>query len=155
MAHYLGQAIETPGAWVGAVVAVFLSAVTPTPQVGAAVLGLLVLCAFDALLAVAHAYREGRPITKQRAIDGAFKIGAYAVILIGLAIMRLSEPKADLGFQFAITICLGLFMATELLSIMSHVEAFGVRLPKKLIRALKGIEKEADKGSLAEEVKEN
>ena len=146
--HYFAQTFESPGAWFGAVIGVFLSALTPSPQVAACAIGLFVLWVLDALMAVAHAIKEGRAITKQRFIDGSFKLAAYAVILISVGIMRLAEPRADMLWQLLMTICLSMFMATELLSIAGHAEAFGVRLPKKLLRALKGIQKDADKGTL-------
>lgn len=153
--HYISQAVQSPASWFGAVLAVVFKTLTPTPELAAAVLGLFALCILDALLAIVHAFRAGTPITSKRASDGVFKLIAYGIALGTVAIMKLAYPQAGDIWSIGMSLCIGLFMAREALSIAEHLEIFGVRLPKKLTRFLKGIEKDADKGSLADVAKEN
>lgn len=153
--HYFAQAVQSPVSWFGAVAAVIVKTLTPTPGLAAAVLGLFALCILDALLAIVQAFRVGTPISSKRASDGVFKLIAYGIALGTVAIVKLAYPQAELIWSLGMSLCIGLFMAREALSIVEHLEIFGVRLPKKLIRFLKGIEKDADKGSLADAAKEN
>jgi len=153
--HYLAQAVESPGAWIGGVVVLVGKTLMPTTDLAGGIIALLLLCLMDALLAVIHAQRSTPriAITSKRFTDGVFKLVAYFVALASVSVMKLASPSLLVVWNAAIWLVLGLFAARELLSVAEHLEAFGVSLPKKLIRILKGIEKDADKGTLkAEEV---
>lgn len=152
--EYALVTVQTPASWVGAVAALVVRAITPTPELGAAIFGLVGLWLIDLALGVLVAWKDEVPITSKRIGDSFGKLGAYLALPVAFGFMKLVAGYSDHGFwAWATWAVVGVCAGREAWSIVENSGKLGVNLGPKLTRAIKG--RIASLGDPAEEKKEN
>lgn len=152
--EYALVTVQTPAAWVGAVAAIVAKAVTPSPELGAAMFGMVGLWLIDFFLGLLVSLRAGRGWSSARMGDSLVKLAAYLALPVAFSLVKLVSGYADHGFwAWATWAVVGVCAGREAWSILENVEDLGVNLGSKLKRVLKG--RINLLGDPAEEKKEN
>lgn len=139
LVEYAVATVTTPMAWAGAVFALVLRAVVPSPELGAAIFGLVVLWTLDFALGLSIAWKDGVAWSSARMGDSLRKLGAYIVLPMAFSFMKLVTGYPDHGlWTMAIWGVVGACGGRELWSIIENSAKLGVKLGPKMRRALKG-----------------
>lgn len=99
---------------------------------------LLLLIIFDAITAIAVAYKTGKEIKSSKILRTAIKIAVYFLLISS---GKLAETSAPILTIIDETI-LGFLAITELISILENAGKMGYAIPQRLLNKLQEIQKE-------------
>jgi hypothetical protein len=139
LAEYALATVNAPLAWAGAVLAIVAKAITPSPELGAAMLGMVGLWLLDCVLGLAVAWKGEVPWSSKRMGDSFVKLAAYLALPSSFALIKLVSGYSDHGFwSWATYAVVGLCAGREFISILENVSALGVNLPPALKKLIEG-----------------
>lgn len=138
LADYTTSAVQAPISWAAAVGAIILKALTPTPELGAALVALIAIWLIDFVLGLAASVKSGRPITSKRMGDGLWKLLAYLSLPAAVSLLMLVARTDAAFFEWVKWAMIGACVGREFLSILEKSVELGVNLPEGLVSLLKG-----------------
>jgi len=99
--------------------------------------GLFLLVCLDFVLGFSRGWRDGC-LSRAKLLRGLAKFFLYAAAILAAATLDdVLNARAEVILHIDFRALMVMYLAiTETLSILGHLDAFGVKLPKKLIRRL-------------------
>lgn len=110
----------------------------PGQQLKDAILSVVGLMLLDMLTGVVAASRKGVPVESSKIGRTALKIAGVLAIVGTIAFALHGVPKMDAFIEPVATVTTSVFIFRETVSIMENLSMGGIKVPKPLMRFLKG-----------------
>lgn len=99
----------------------------------------LALVVIDTVTGVLAAWQTGEPVSSAKMGRVLVKILGYSCVVLAVALTTRAFPGGTVALPFTTSLPLAFVIVTELVSVLENAHKAGLPIPKKWIKALKGI----------------